>query len=149
MQIRTLTGDDEINLYLMAAMGATVERMYQEGILNKEQAEDFIDKHLCLMIDSRSGFTGWFKRMFLNRTNPVIKVVQVNAEKETKKTESANPDSDVETLPICGPICPICKKEMSVDTSGLWLCKICQSKNDRCTWSIQELNEEYRKRKKT
>lgn len=84
MQIRTLTGDDEINLYLMAAMGATVERMYQEGILNKEQAEDFVDKHLCLMIDPRSGFTGWFKRMFLNRANPIIKVVQVNAEKETK-----------------------------------------------------------------
>jgi len=84
MQIRTLTGDDEINLYLMAAMVATVERMYQEGILNEEQAEDFVDKHLCLMIDPRSGFIGWFKRRFSNRTTPVIKVVQVNSEKETQ-----------------------------------------------------------------
>lgn len=146
MQIRTLTGDDEINLYLMAAMGATVERMYQDGILNKEQAEDFVDKHLCLLIDPKSGFIGWFKRIFSDRTNPVIKVVQVNAEKETKvikPTIPANPDAEVKT--VYSYACPICKAEMGVDTSGLWLCKKCQSNNDRCTWSNQELSEECRR----
>ena len=145
MQIRTLTGDDEINLYLMAAMGATVERMYEEGLLKKEQAEDFVDKHLCLMIDPRSGFVGWFKRIFSDRTGPVIKVVQVNAEKEIKGElkKPLKTEEDFEKFPYC----PICRKEMIVDTSGLWLCKECQSKNDRHTWSNQELNEEGRKRK--
>jgi len=82
MEIRTLTGDDEINMYLMAAMGATVERLYQEGVISKEQAEGFIDEHLCLVIERSSGFAGWFKRLFPSRKAPFIKVVQINVEKE-------------------------------------------------------------------
>ena len=144
MQIRTLTGDDEINLYLMAAMGATVERMCEEGIINEKQAGDFVDKHLCMLISPSSGFVGWFKRIFSDRSGPVIKVVQVNAVKEQPEEKPAETSStNSETYPVC----PVCKEQMTVDTSGLWLCKRCQRNNDRCTWSNQELNEEYRKRK--
>ena len=77
MEIRTLTGDDQINQYLMAAMGATIDRLQQEGTINEQQASEFLDKHLCLLISPKSGFCGWFTRLFGDREGPMIKVVQV------------------------------------------------------------------------
>ena len=42
MQIRSITGDDEINAVLTTAMGVTVGKLLQYGTITEEQAKTFL-----------------------------------------------------------------------------------------------------------
>lgn len=64
MTIHTLTGDDEINSAVMAAMNATIDALHHEGLLTSEQGTNFLDTHICQVVDSDGGLRHWVRRFF-------------------------------------------------------------------------------------
>jgi hypothetical protein len=51
MIIRSIEGNDNISRVMNQAMGATVNALYQEKLLTREQANNFLDTHACLMVN--------------------------------------------------------------------------------------------------
>lgn len=63
MIVRSLSGE-EIDSALMLAMRATVDQMKQYGLVTRDQAEHFLDEHLCLYVAGGGPFKSWFKRLW-------------------------------------------------------------------------------------
>ncbi len=72
MIMRSLTGD-EINAALNSAMLATVNRMRHEGILNDDAADQFLARHICLIV-TRGGFRDWLARHFTDTNEASVRV---------------------------------------------------------------------------
>lgn len=64
MVVRSFNGDDAINENLTNAMYATLDRLVAENIITKDQAEQFKDTHLCMLVATNGGFKQWVKRIF-------------------------------------------------------------------------------------
>ena len=48
----------------MASMNATVIAMHKEGILTAEQANRFLDEHICTIASPQNAFKTWIKRIY-------------------------------------------------------------------------------------
>ena len=77
MMIRSVTGEDAINDLLMGAMAATVGMLAKEEYLTEEQANSFLDQHLCMILAADGGFKAWFKRICPGFQESKILVVRV------------------------------------------------------------------------
>jgi hypothetical protein len=64
MKVRTLEGDDEINRAYNDAMAATIQALETGGIITVEQAKEFLDNNVCMMVVHDGGFMRWARRMF-------------------------------------------------------------------------------------
>ena len=63
MIISSIQGQDNINKCMTNSMIATIAAMANEGIITNEQGINFIDTHVCLMVDNEGP---WYKiRKFL------------------------------------------------------------------------------------
>ena len=70
MQINTIQGDDNIHGALNNAMTVTVGALIQNGALSQEDADRFLDTHVCLMME-KSRFRSWWDRHFGDEGNDV------------------------------------------------------------------------------
>lgn len=79
MIIRSLEGDDEINKALMNAMYATIRCLVNENLLTEDQANKFLDQHICIAITKDGGFSAWLKRVLkkeeLRAITAVVKIL--------------------------------------------------------------------------
>lgn len=64
MKIRQITGDEEINDLLDAAMSATLIALTKDGLITAQQETDFIKNHIITMTSGENGFSRWYKRFF-------------------------------------------------------------------------------------
>lgn len=51
--VNTFSGDQEINTLLGRAMNATIHAMHKEGIITEQQADEFLDTHVCLLVNPK------------------------------------------------------------------------------------------------
>lgn len=78
MVVRSFNGDDAINENLTNAMYATLDRLVAENIITKDQAEQFKDTHLCMLVAANGGFKQWVKRIFgPTQIDSIIHVVKI------------------------------------------------------------------------
>jgi len=89
MILHTLQGDDAINELAMAAMDATVWQLYQEGVLTKEQAEDWLKTHVCMMVHKSGGLHNWLARLFKKGESAPAALVKVFVAPVIKIPETA------------------------------------------------------------
>lgn len=50
MRIQTLQGDDQINQALAMAMEETLGALVRDGLIDKEKAEGWADRHVLVMV---------------------------------------------------------------------------------------------------
>lgn len=67
MEIRSLSGDDQINSLCMSSMNSVLMTLQKEGYLDTVQVKDFLDNHVCFIAASKGGLKTWFERHFGNQ----------------------------------------------------------------------------------
>lgn len=76
MLIKTVSGDDIYDM-LNTAMHATVGVLVSDGLLNKQDADDFKNTHFCTIVDSTQKFSLIRKMLGLKADESVTVVCKI------------------------------------------------------------------------